>query len=85
MTRRIGLYEAKTHLSALVEAAAAGEEIIITKHGKPVAKLIPIRVDSSELIGSLAGRITVKGRILSTGLRWDAESRHPRSGLRARR
>ena len=61
------------------------EGIVITKHGKPVAKLIPIRVDSSELIGSLAGRITVKGRILSTGLRWDAESRHPRSGLRARR
>jgi prevent-host-death family protein len=61
------------------------EGIVITKHGKLVAKLIPIRVDSAALIGSLAGKIKVKGRILSTGLRWDAESRHPRPRPRARR
>jgi prevent-host-death family protein len=61
------------------------EGIVITKHGRPVAKLIPIRVDSSALIGSLAGKIKVKGRILSTGLRWDAESRHPRPHPRSRR
>jgi prevent-host-death family protein len=36
----IGAFEAKTHLSALLERAAGGEEIVITKHGKPVAKLI---------------------------------------------
>jgi prevent-host-death family protein len=61
------------------------EGIVITKHGRPVAKLIPIRADSSALIGSLAGKIKVKGRILSTGVRWDAESRHSRPGPRARR
>jgi len=38
----VGLYEAKTHLSALVERAAEGEEIVITKSGKPKARLVPL-------------------------------------------
>ena len=50
------------------------EGLVITKHGKPVAKLIPIEIASSALIGSLKGKIKVKGNILSTGLRWDAQS-----------
>lgn len=50
------------------------EGIIITKHGKPVAKLIPIDTQSISLIGSLKGKIKVKGDIHSTGLEWDAES-----------
>ncbi|MGE0554366.1 MAG: type II toxin-antitoxin system Phd/YefM family antitoxin [Gemmatimonadales bacterium] len=36
------LYEAKTHLSDLVERAAAGEEIVIAKAGKPLARLVPL-------------------------------------------
>lgn len=36
------LYEAKTALSQLVERAAAGEEIIIAKAGRPLAKLVPL-------------------------------------------
>jgi prevent-host-death family protein len=48
--------------------------IVITKRGKPVAKLISIRVESGELIGKLKGRVRVKGNILSTGLKWDAQS-----------
>ncbi len=50
------------------------EGIVITKHGRPVAKLIPLGGDSASLIGSLKGKLTIKGNILSTGLRWDAES-----------
>jgi prevent-host-death family protein len=50
------------------------EGIIITKHGKPVAKLVPIHTDSANLIGSFKGKIKIKGNILSTGLKWDAES-----------
>lgn len=61
------------------------EGIVITKHGKPVAKLIPIGVDSETLIGSLKGKLTIKGDLLSTGLRWDAESRHPHPARRTRR
>ncbi len=38
----VGLYEAKTQLSALVDRAAAGEEIIIMKSGQPMARLVPI-------------------------------------------
>jgi prevent-host-death family protein len=38
----IGLFEAKTHLSALLERVARGEEITITKHGHPVARLVPM-------------------------------------------
>ncbi len=48
------------------------EGIVITKHGKPVAKLLPIERASADLIGSLRGRIRVKGDIQTTGLKWDA-------------
>ena len=48
--------------------------IVITKHGKPVAKLIPIGSDSRSLIGSLKSKVVIKGDILSTGLEWDAQS-----------
>jgi antitoxin (DNA-binding transcriptional repressor) of toxin-antitoxin stability system len=50
------------------------EGIVITKHGRPVAKLIPLGADSASLIGSLRGKLRIKGDILSTGVRWDAES-----------
>ena len=42
MSKTVNLYEAKTHLSQLVERAAQGEEIVIAKAGKPKAKLVPI-------------------------------------------
>jgi prevent-host-death family protein len=38
----IGLFEAKTHLSELVARAERGEEVVITRHNKPVAKLVPV-------------------------------------------
>jgi len=41
--RIVNLYDAKTALSQLVDRAAAGEEIIIAKAGKPRAKLVPVR------------------------------------------
>ena len=37
----IGLFDAKTHLSELVARAERGEEVVITRHNKPVAKLVP--------------------------------------------
>jgi prevent-host-death family protein len=43
----VGAYEAKTHLSELLEKVEAGEEITITKHGAPVAKLVPVRKEVS--------------------------------------
>ena len=50
------------------------EGIVITKHGKPVARLIPASSDCADLIGSMKGKIRLHGNILSTGLNWDAES-----------
>lgn len=38
----IGSFEAKTHLSQLLERVAGGEEFTITRHGKPVARLVPV-------------------------------------------
>jgi prevent-host-death family protein len=53
----VNLHAAKTHFSRLVDAAAAGEEIIIAKAGKPVAKLVPLTASgkrSKRSLGSLA-------------------------------
>jgi prevent-host-death family protein len=41
-TQTIGLFEAKTHLSELVARVEAGDEVVITRHNKPVAKIVPI-------------------------------------------
>ena len=48
------------------------EGIVVTKHGKPVATLRPIDRSSSGLIGSLRSKITVKGDITTTGVKWNA-------------
>jgi prevent-host-death family protein len=39
----VGLFDAKTHLSELIARAERGEEVIITRHNKPVARLVPVR------------------------------------------
>ena len=46
----IGLFEAKTHLSELVARAERGEEVVITRHNRPVAKLVPMSEVSPELV-----------------------------------
>ena len=40
--RRVNMHEAKTHLSRLVDEAAAGESLVICKAGKPMARLMPL-------------------------------------------
>ena len=63
----------KEQCLALLDRVDA-DGIIITKHGKPIAKLVSVHTDSAKLIGSLKGRIKIKGDIMSTGVKWDAES-----------
>jgi prevent-host-death family protein len=53
----VSLYDAKTQLSALVEAAAGGTEIIITKNGRPRAKLIAVRDAARRRPGRAKGKI----------------------------
>ncbi len=53
----LNLYEAKTQLSHLVDRAAAGEEIIIAKAGRPMARLVPLAAPVAAVqFGSLAGQ-----------------------------
>lgn len=52
---KVGAYEAKTQFSALLERVAAGEEVIITKHGRPVARLTKADVaDKAEVDAAIA-------------------------------
>lgn len=48
--------------------------ILVTKRGRPLARVIPAESDCAPLIGSMKGKIRIHGNILSTGRRWDAES-----------
>jgi prevent-host-death family protein len=57
MEETIGAFEAKTHLSALLERVAHGESFTISRHGKPVALLVPIEPDD------LASRRAAVGRL----------------------
>ena len=64
----VGAYEAKTHLSELLEKVEAGEEIVITRHGAPIAKLVPVRPASSRAERQDAiDRIQALGKSLSLG------------------
>jgi prevent-host-death family protein len=60
VTRTVNIHEAKTHLSRLLDRVSQGEEIIIAKAGKPVARLVSVeeRVQWREP-GSALGRIVV--------------------------
>jgi prevent-host-death family protein len=50
------------------------EGIVITKHGRPVARLVPIKPGNGDLIGCLAGKIEVHGDLMDTESPWTAES-----------
>ncbi len=71
--KHIGAAKFKQECLSVIDRLSP-EGIVITKHGRPVAKLIPIGTDSATLIGSLKGKLKIKGDIFSTRLRWDAES-----------
>lgn len=58
MTRTINLYEAKTQLSALVEAASQGDEFVIAKHGVAKARLVPL--SEPERIRAPSGLLTIR-------------------------
>jgi prevent-host-death family protein len=56
----VNLYDAKTNLSQLVERAAAGEEIVIAKAGRPMARLMPLAERAAPRVpGRLKGRIVI--------------------------
>lgn len=69
---KIGAFEAKNTLGALLDRVEQGEEIIITRHGKPVARLVPNtgRIDRSQAKAAVA-RIRARSKRMKTGFDWD--------------
>jgi prevent-host-death family protein len=61
MTASVNVYEAKTHLSQLLDRAAAGEEIVIARAGRPIARLVPLSGGSSRsrVPGAWRGRVSL--------------------------
>ena len=56
----INVHEAKTHLSRILDRVAAGEEVVIAKAGKPIARLVPVAVEKKRRIpGTYRGRIRI--------------------------
>ncbi|HEY0206271.1 MAG TPA: type II toxin-antitoxin system Phd/YefM family antitoxin [Acetobacteraceae bacterium] len=58
----VNIHAAKTHLSRLVDAAAAGEEIIIARAGTPVARLVPFAAPKKpdRELGTLEGKLNIR-------------------------
>lgn len=69
----IGAFEAKTHFSRLLEQVEKGQQIVITRHGQPVARLIPAGGKNREKKAAAIARLKEfsKGQTLD-GLSWKA-------------
>jgi prevent-host-death family protein len=70
--KTIGAAQFKQQCLALLDTVGP-EGIVITKHGRPVARLVPIAIESRDLLGALKHKLRITGSILSTGVAWDAE------------
>ncbi len=67
----VGAFEAKTHLATLLERVSKGEEIVITRHGKPVARLVPASVaDRSRVDQAIAKLKALRQGCTLGGLSW---------------
>ena len=71
--KTIGAAQFKEQCLSLLDKLTV-EGLIITKHGKPVARVVPYPRPSADLIGSLREKISINGKILSTRVGWDADA-----------
>ncbi len=69
--KTIGAAKFKAECLALLDDLDP-DGLVITKRGKPVARLLPFDRQHAELIGSLRDKVEIRGDILSTGIEWDA-------------
>jgi len=53
----IGVYEAKTHLASLLTRVERGERFVITRHGKPIAQLVPAEIRDAEAVRESLARL----------------------------
>lgn len=67
--KRIGAYEAKTHLPRLLEEVERGERFVITRHGRPVAELAPVSVRDVQAIRKAIAEIdTLREELAKRGV-----------------
>jgi prevent-host-death family protein len=66
----IGAFEAKTHLSSLLERVAKGETFTITRHGTPIAILSPVRTDDQARREAAVDRLLTFGKGRRLGMEW---------------
>ena len=71
MAREIGAYEAKTHLPSLLDRVAHGEQFVITKHGRPIARVVPVYQSKLDRRGEAVERLKgfAKGRTLGVPIK----------------
>jgi prevent-host-death family protein len=70
--KRIAAAKFKEQCLALLDRVDP-EGIIVTKRGRPVARLLPYHTGTGDLIGALKDRVVITGEVLSTGVAWRAE------------
>jgi prevent-host-death family protein len=63
----VGTFEAKTHLTRLLDRVAAGEQITITRHGTPIARLVPVKPGSSRQLRETIARLKEFSRSQTLG------------------
>ena len=72
-TITVGAFEAKTHLSALLDRVAGGEEVVITRRGKPVARLVSVvHTDRARVNEAFAALKALRTGTTLEGLSWKA-------------
>ena len=69
----IGAAKFKEQCLALLDELD-GDGLVVTKRGKPVARVLPYQRSEADLIGSLRHKVTVRGDIFTTGIRWNADA-----------
>jgi prevent-host-death family protein len=75
MSETVGaaVFKAKC-LALLDEVAETGKEIVITKRGKKVARLVRVEDKPEKIFGRMKGTVEIHGDIFSTGEKWEADS-----------
>ena len=71
--KTIGAAKFKEQCLALLDQLDA-DGLVVTKHGKPVARVVPYERGDADLIGSLRHKISITGDVFTSGLRWDADA-----------
>jgi prevent-host-death family protein len=66
--REVGIYDAKTHFTQLIDGVEKGESVVITRHGKPVARIVPIEEPPMSVEEAIEGLLAFRKRHPLKGL-----------------